>query len=594
MTTNAFTPIEPSDQTLRHRQEAEIKERVFLYGFWEELRLMQSSVYPDRSPAYATHTDFSPGISEMMQPLSTPPDISRKFPNGLEDLQRLYYWDDAERVTRIVASTLSDKALPDRFMNYQSLRAIGAGIENVFNMQKWVGFLREKLRCRGVDLETFAIVNKDPMVHVEWFRQEMHLRVNKSFKLADPNNERVHARATGKILFRGVLRNSDFVSKNLNITNGMRKTVPTEVTEYTKTCHFFGSSEVYGTDLKDSDTIPSRYAQMNDNKTERVLNHGMGGVNFIDVVECMLTTQFASGDKAILALPFCCAAFSDHPVRLDRRNFFDQSHVSPCGADRVARELTTHASRTNVAGAKISAQDIEMGERLVSVYRNVLMRVEVAEYVSEEVKEYSTYLKANKFGDSFEGAIIGSVAVNCNPLTNGHLSLIEFALTKVDYLYVLVIEEDKSTVKFSDRFEMVRLACESYANVKVLRGGQFVCTEYIAPEYFEKDTIEVEQPDFLMESFYFGNFIAPALAITEIFLGEEPTCEITRRYNDHMISAMPEHGIVLTIVPRVLDGVGNPISASTVRQYIKDGHWDDVADLVPPSSLTYLRENVVL
>ena len=45
--------------------------------------------------------------------------------------------------------------------------------------------------------------------------------------------------------------------------------------------------------------------------------------------------------------------------------------------------------------------------------------------------------------------------MNCNPMTKGHLHLLETARKFVDYLYVFVVEEDKSDIPFAVRYAMV-------------------------------------------------------------------------------------------------------------------------------------------
>ena len=57
---------------------------------------------------------------------------------------------------------------------------------------------------------------------------------------------------------------------------------------------------------------------------------------------------------------------------------------------------------------------------------------------------------------------------------------------------------------------------------------------------------------------------------------------------------MPQYQIDLTIIPRKLDGGGQPISASRVRSLIRLGQWSEISQLVPPRVFTYLQENNVL
>ena len=53
-----------------------------------------------------------------------------------------------------------------------------------------------------------------------------------------------------------------------------------------------------------------------------------------------------------------------------------------------------------------------------------------------------------------------------------------------------------------------------------------------------------------------------------------------------MRKKLPENGIECVIVPR-LQSKGKAISASTVRQAIKDGNWGALKELVPKTTLDY-------
>ncbi|MGJ8547025.1 MAG: hypothetical protein ACSHWZ_16385 [Sulfitobacter sp.] len=459
--------------------------------------------------------------------------------------------------------------------------------------------MKKYYQDRGVKLFTFSFGLEDREAQGRLFREEVFDTVygekQQKFFTQGATHERSGLRASGRIIHRGILKLIDFHSEKQNISEGLRYTIPNKLEGYSHTSHFFGASEIFGTHLEDHGTIPSQYSIFVGTVGERVLNHAAAGVNFIDVVARMLSTHIASGDTVFLVLPFAAAACSDLVVDLQGEALFDSSHVTPIGAEVVARSLWEAQAEAGEAVPLPVPKDYQIADKLAEIYRGILIRVEAEEYNSEEIAEYRGYLAAARFTEfAPEAPIIGSVAVNCNPITKGHLALLEFARSQVDYLYILVIEEDKSAVSFDDRLKMVEAACAHWPNVKILRGGQFVCTEYIAPEYFDKDAVDQVGGDFHLESFYFGTFIAPELGITKIFLGEEPICKVTRAYNAHMQIAMPHYGIDLTIIPRIAAADGNPISASRVRAFAKEGNWQAVQQLMPEAAYEYMREQVKL
>ena len=63
---------------------------------------------------------------------------------------------------------------------------------------------------------------------------------------------------------------------------------------------------------------------------------------------------------------------------------------------------------------------------------------------------------------------------------------------------------------------------------------------------------------------------------------------VTGIYNTIMEKKLPEHGISCIIVPRKAFNSGI-ISASTVRQAIKDGDWDLLSQLVPQTTLDFFQ-----
>jgi len=88
----------------------------------------------------------------------------------------------------------------------------------------------------------------------------------------------------------------------------------------------------------------------------------------------------------------------------------------------------------------------------------------------------------------------------------------------------------------------------------------------------------------------FANHFAPALNITRRFVGTEPLSPVTDAYNRQMMAFLPQKGIEVTMVERkTMDG--GPISASRVRALLEEQKWEELARLVPPTTLEYLQKN---
>ncbi len=77
------------------------------------------------------------------------------------------------------------------------------------------------------------------------------------------------------------------------------------------------------------------------------------------------------------------------------------------------------------------------------------------------------------------------------------------------------------------------------------------------------------------------------MGITARYVGEEPKSLVTGIYNRIMSEKLPEHGVQCVIVPRKTEDSGQVISASNVRQAVKDGRLEGIRGLVPESTYRY-------
>lgn len=188
------------------------------------------------------------------------------------------------------------------------------------------------------------------------------------------------------------------------------------------------------------------------------------------------------------------------------------------------------------------------------------------------------------------GKRIGSIVMNCNPMTKGHLYLIETARKSVDYLYIFVVEEDRSDIRFADRYAMVRAQTEEMENVCAVPSGKFILSYETLPLYFEKAQKQEAALDATADLQIFCQYIAPRLGISERFVGEEPSDKVTRQYNEEMKRMLPYYGMKLTEIPRMKQ-VGEHISASSVRKLAGEGNWQLVRKLMPQEAYRIYREN---
>ena len=187
-------------------------------------------------------------------------------------------------------------------------------------------------------------------------------------------------------------------------------------------------------------------------------------------------------------------------------------------------------------------------------------------------------------------SIIGAVVANCNPFTLGHQYLIEQSLKQCDYLHLFILSDNRSYFSADERFGMVRKGTAHLERVILHRTQDYMISAATFPTYFFKDRMQGQKANCMLDLELFAARIAPQLHIVKRFVGSEPYCEVTKKYNDAMKVVLPPYGIeALELERHTIEG--EPVSASDVRRHLENKEWDAVKMLVPKSSYKYLCEN---
>lgn len=186
------------------------------------------------------------------------------------------------------------------------------------------------------------------------------------------------------------------------------------------------------------------------------------------------------------------------------------------------------------------------------------------------------------------GGTVGAAVMNCNPFTKGHRYLIETAAKECDRLYVFVLSEDKSEFSAQDRMEMVKLGTADLPNVTVLPTGPYLISSATFPTYFLKDRDKAQQVHCLLDIEIFCRYFAPKFGITRRYVGTEPLSAMTDQYNEALLEHLPPKGIEVRQIPRMELG-GIPVSASAVRAALTERNIAILENLLPPTTLEYLK-----
>lgn len=216
----------------------------------------------------------------------------------------------------------------------------------------------------------------------------------------------------------------------------------------------------------------------------------------------------------------------------------------------------------------------------------------------------------------------GVIIANADPLTRGHLHLIERAATQCRRLAVIVVaEHPKTTFPYAQRSAMLRAATAHLPNVEVLEGSDYAVSELSFPSYFLKRADDASRAQAEIDLDIFCRHLAPALGCRKRFVGTEPTDALTAQYNALMHELLPQHGIAVVEKERLTEAgdrtANNPnapnapntpknpnkpntpntppaISASRVRRALAEGRLHDALPLVPPTTLPYLLARLAI
>ena len=127
-----------------------------------------------------------------------------------------------------------------------------------------------------------------------------------------------------------------------------------------------------------------------------------------------------------------------------------------------------------------------------------------------------------------------------------------------------------------------------FGNVVLHASGPYIISNATFPSYFLPDDDAASVGHAELDLTLFAK-IAAALSIRR-YVGEEPFSQVTGLYNKVMREKLPELGVECRVIPR-LAIAGRAVSASDVRQCVKDGDWQHLQELVPKATYDWLRSD---
>jgi [citrate (pro-3S)-lyase] ligase len=191
-----------------------------------------------------------------------------------------------------------------------------------------------------------------------------------------------------------------------------------------------------------------------------------------------------------------------------------------------------------------------------------------------------------------ENLSISSIIMNCNPITNGHLYLIEKAAADNDLVIIFILTEDKSLFPAEIRLRLAKEATANINNVLVYKGGPYILSYSTFPAYFmasDQEKTKINKYAYL-DAKVFGSYFTNLLKINKRYVGSEPYSRVTSIYNDVLKEVMPEYGVELVEIKRK-KYKRKLISASQVRKLIVKNKWEKIKSIVPDTTFNFLKSS---
>ncbi len=385
------------------------------------------------------------------------------------------------------------------------------------------------------------------------------------------------------IEYKNYQKNVYMVSKYSNIGIDGCRVVNNKPFNYERVVHIFGDSVGLCARLKDDDIVSYQLQKLfNDGNFKiKVINYCVAGLGIDKISNYIRDTNFSTGDIIIIFLSREKEKVLVNQIEREKLFYLSLQEIfnRPHDYGEVFIDCTHGNHNMHKIIAKLMYDNIYPHLKKIS---NKISNTNNANKI--QYNQLDGWLNKIKC----ESKHIGAIVMNCNPFTNGHRYLIEYAAKYCIWLYIFVVEEDRSIFPFKDRFELVKQGTSDLKNVTVLSSGQFIISQLTFPEYSQKANMQNIEIDPSLDVEIFAEHIAPVLGINVRFAGSEPLDKITCQYNECMKQVLPKYGIEFREIPRrELDG--NIISASRVRKLLDTDNFDEIKMLVPETTFNYLK-----
>ncbi len=197
------------------------------------------------------------------------------------------------------------------------------------------------------------------------------------------------------------------------------------------------------------------------------------------------------------------------------------------------------------------------------------------------IRERLTDLKKSL---KLERGTIASIVMNCNPVTLGHLYLIEKCASQQDNVIIFLVEENRSVFPFDVRLKLLKKATRHLRNVHILPSTPYIISAATFPTYFIKEASEASRIFMDLDIQIFKMYFMDIFKIDFRYVGTEPLDPMTRQYNETMQKILKDRWISIDRLAKD----HHIVSASLVRRLAKDKKYRLLKQFVPGVTYRFL------
>lgn len=269
----------------------------------------------------------------------------------------------------------------------------------------------------------------------------------------------------------------------------------------------------------------------------------------------------------------------------------DSNYQNENISNLLINEILNHFRINNIHNYQVFTKPeyknifLSFGFKMIVETDKVIMLEGGVYFIDDKINEIKNTLN-NRFGYIDNNSDLAAIVINGNPITNGHMYLIEEASKLHKMVVLFVVEEDKSEFTFQERFSMAYLSTIRLGNVCVIPSSKYIVSSLTFPSYF-LDENEVQEQYSKVDALIFKNYFMKQLFIKKRYVGSESKSKMIT-YNQTLSEILAEQ---LVIVNRLSED-GEVISASKVRYLLKNNFIDEALKYVPKEVTLILRSIV--